>query len=230
MRSRLSADIWLWPPIIWAAFQILIEATLPPKVLSDLQSENGPHELVQFFILLIALFVSARTFQSMDKRRNPWLTGWVVVAGLCCLYVAGEEMSWGQTIAQWHTPEQIAALNDQDETNLHNMSSWLDQKPRALLEIGTIIGGLLIPGLRRWKPALLPARFDAIYPTDAVVPTAVIYLVFKVAEAVGRHFFHVNLFERAAEVSELYMYYFVMIYMLDLRQRLTARPALDIAA
>ena len=221
MRSRLSTDIWLWPPILWGIFQIVIEATLSPKVLSDLHSENGPHELLQFFILLIAFFVSLRTLQFMDRRRNPWLTAWMVLAAACCFYVAGEEMSWGQTIAQWHTPAQIAALNDQDETNIHNMSSWLDQKPRAVLEIGTIIGGLLIPLLRRIRPSLLPARFNAIYPTDAAVPTAAVYFVFKLAEAVSRHFFHVNLFERAAEVSELYMYYFVMIYMLDMRHRLT---------
>lgn len=228
MRSRLSTDIWLWPPILWAIFQIVVEATLPPKVLSDLMSENGPHELAQFFILVIALFVGVRTLQFMDRRASLWLTAWVALAVVCVFYVAGEEMSWGQTIAQWHTPAQIAQLNDQDETNLHNMSSWLDQKPRALLEIGTIVGGLLIPFLRRVKPSLLPARFAAIYPTDAVVPTALIYTMFKVADGVSRHFFHVHLFERFAEVAELFMYYFVMIYMLDLRQRLAPPRRLDV--
>src|SRR3546814_4167282 len=54
--------------------------------------------------------------------------------------MAGEEASWGQHYAGWLTPDNWQALNDQGETNLHNTSSWLDQKPRTLLEIGVIVG------------------------------------------------------------------------------------------
>src|SRR3546814_9825984 len=69
------------------------------------------------------------------------------------------EASWGQHYAGWLTPENWQALNDQGETNLHNTSSWLDQKPRTLLEIGVIVGGILIPMLALRRPALREGRF-----------------------------------------------------------------------
>src|SRR3546814_15941194 len=87
--------------------------------------------------------------------------------------MAGEEASWGQHYAGWLTPENWQALNDQGETNLHNTSSWLDQKPRTLLEIGVIVGGILIPLLALRRPALREGRFALFLPPLACVPVAV---------------------------------------------------------
>ena len=41
--------------------------------------------------------------------------------GLAAILIAGEEMSWGQWIFRWSTPESLAAVNLQNETNLHNL-------------------------------------------------------------------------------------------------------------
>src|SRR3546814_4054045 len=87
--------------------------------------------------------------------------------------MAGEEASWGQHYAGWLTPENWQALNDQGETNLHNTSSWLDQKPRTLLEIGVIVGGILIPLLALRRPALREGRFALFLPPLACLPVAV---------------------------------------------------------
>jgi hypothetical protein len=224
MNQPVKPILWLWLPLIWLAFQLAIEITLTPHTLAIIHSENGPHELVQFFVMAVAFGVACRVLMTMDRGANRWMTAWIVIAAICSFYVAGEEMSWGQTVMHWATPSEWATLNDQDETNLHNTSSWLDQKPRALLEIGTMVGGLLIPLLRRVKSQWLPARFTAIYPADNVVITAAIYAAIKLVEGVARHFFHVRLFERSSEVEELYMYWFVLLYLLDMKARL-ARPA-----
>ena len=40
---------------------------------------------------------------------------------LGCFFVAGEELSWGQWIFGWGTPEALAAVNLQNETNAHNL-------------------------------------------------------------------------------------------------------------
>jgi hypothetical protein len=37
-----------------------------------------------------------------------------------CLFVAGEEISWGQRLLGLGTPERLAELNNQDEVTLHN--------------------------------------------------------------------------------------------------------------
>lgn len=43
--------------------------------------------------------------------------------GLLFLFVAGEEISWGQRLLGLQTPEAWQQINEQDETNLHNL--WL---------------------------------------------------------------------------------------------------------
>ncbi|WP_017932628.1 hypothetical protein [Robiginitomaculum antarcticum] len=35
--------------------------------------------------------------------------------------VAGEELSWGQWVFRWNTPEVMAEINRQNETNIHNV-------------------------------------------------------------------------------------------------------------
>ena len=68
--------------------------------------------------------------------------------------------SWGQHFLGWESSEFWQDINDQSETNLHNTSSWLDQKPRLILEIGVMVGGIVIPLLIKFKKGLLPARFN----------------------------------------------------------------------
>jgi hypothetical protein len=47
----------------------------------------------------------------------------LVFLGLSLLFFVafGEEISWGQRIFGWSTPESISAINHQQETNIHNL-------------------------------------------------------------------------------------------------------------
>lgn len=213
---------WFWLPLGGMAIQIAIEVALDPKTLSILHSEGGPHEFLQFIVIGSAFCVAVRTLTGFPVRQFPWLGAWVGLAALCCFYVAGEEISWGQHLFGWTTPEFWDAINDQHETNFHNTSAWLDQKPRLLLEIGILTGGIIAPILRRFRPALLPARFAAIYPPSGLSIIAGIALCIKIANSLGEGF-HISLFERASEVEELYMFYFVLAYLVWLRRRLRVR-------
>ena len=103
-------------------------------------------------VLVLLPGIAAGAVAVLRHRRafpEPWVAAWVATWTAACIYFAGEEISWGQWIFGWETPEAMEALNDQGETNLHNMSSWLDQKPRALVETWIVVGGLLLPVLRR---------------------------------------------------------------------------------
>ena len=97
-------------------------------------------------------------------RRSPGLLLWFSIATLGVAYTAGEEISWAQHLVGWGTPHWWADLNDQGETNLHNVSSWLDQKPRALLEVGIVIGGIVLPLLLRAVPRLQQVRQQQLPP------------------------------------------------------------------
>ncbi|MFB3430417.1 MAG: hypothetical protein ABL309_05820 [Phycisphaerales bacterium] len=80
-----------------------------------------------------------------------WAQLWLLLWTLACIYFAGEECSWGQWYLEFETPEELTGLNDQGEFNLHNMSSWLDQKPRMLVEVFVIVAGFLMPLVLHFK-------------------------------------------------------------------------------
>jgi hypothetical protein len=210
---------WLWIPVVVLIVQLTIEMTLSVGALAHLHSEDGPHEFVEFIVLVIAFFVAVRALFWLNRKESPWVWAWFALAALCCFYVAGEEISWGQHLLKWSTPDYWAHFNDQQETNLHNTSSWLDQKPRLLLEIGVIVGGLLIPLLRRYKPSLLPQRFAVIYPPSLLAVTALLAILPKMIDKIAE-MADVRAFERVSEVQELYFFYFVLLYLCMLTKRL----------
>lgn len=201
--------------------QMGLDTVLPHDTKAWMYNENGPYEIGQVIILSIAIITALIILCRMDKAAK-WVVGWVMLALVCCVYVAGEEISWGQQILKWDTPEYWAAINDQNETNLHNTSSWLDQKPRLILELGVYFSGMILPLLRKYKPHLLPTRFDNIYPGSAIIVTSVVCFCVRLADmaadATGT-----PLFGRAAEVEEAYLYYFVMLYLFELKGRLIRR-------
>jgi hypothetical protein len=217
-EKPLSKIWWLWVPLAVMALQIPMEIFLSHDVLMLLHSEQGPHEFVEFLILVAAFFIAVMTLLRMD-RKQKWLAAWTALAAICCFYVAGEEVSWGQKFVQWSTPEFWAHLNDQGETNLHNTSSWFDQKPRILLLIGVIGGGILIPLARRFKPSLLPKKFEIVYPPNILWVIAFITFAVestdKLSETIGA-----SVFARGSEVVELYLFYFVLLYLVVLRRRI----------
>ena len=54
-------------------------------------------------------------------ERSWWRRGVYVLGAAALLFVAGEEISWGQRILGFATPDALAALNRQDEFNVHNI-------------------------------------------------------------------------------------------------------------
>lgn len=221
MNSRLLHPVlWLIVPVLIMIAQICIELFAPPGLLGELHSETGPHEFVEFFVLLIALFVTISALLKIQWDTQRWLGLWLLLAAVCCFYVAGEEVSWGQHFLNWSTPEYWAHINDQNETNLHNTSSWLDQKPRLILLIGVVTGGLLIPLARKFTPKMLPGRFEIIYPPTCLWVIALLALSVKVIDKIDGELKDIIIFSRASEVEELYLFYFVMLYLVALRRRI----------
>jgi hypothetical protein len=74
---------------------------------------------VLFYVLALGL--------SLVATRRVLASGRIGIGALyvvvCCglVFLIGEEMSWGQRIFGWETPEQLKASNKQEETNLHNV-------------------------------------------------------------------------------------------------------------
>ena len=198
---------------------LLCEFFVPDSIKPHFFSEGGPHEKFQALFVFVGLVYAARLFFLVE---GLWLKLWFGIAALSCLYITGEEISWGQNFFGWVTPEFWSGVNDQQETNLHNTSDWLDQKPKTLLQIGVLVGGFIIPALQRWKPSVLPARYASVYPTWHVVVTACFVAFVKIVDTIQdmiHPYADWRMFWRASEVLELYIYYFVLIYLIAMWKR-----------
>ncbi len=100
----------------------------------SLDHESGLYELLGAFSLLITsfllFFAAYKRSQLQPKKNLPFYL--LLGAGIVFFWAWGEELSWGQHMFGTVTPEWLAQVNDQNETNLHNINKkffdrWLDR-------------------------------------------------------------------------------------------------------
>jgi len=219
-QNYISKIFWLWIPVLFVLLQGVLEMILPHAIMSASLSENGPHEILQFVIILSAAFIAGFYFISRNANRNIIYKIWFGLAFICCVYVAGEEVSWGQHFFNWGTPETWTAVNDQQETNLHNTSSWLDQKPRLILMFGIVFGTLIVPALISKNILKLPDTLKTLVPAKELSLLAFLiigtHILDKILNALD-----INFFARYSEVQEILLFYFVLLYLINLYHRLS---------
>jgi len=177
--------------------------------------------------VLVLLFGIAAGIAELRQHRHRlplWFVGWITGWILACIYFAGEEASWGQHYFRWVTPDALQGLNDQQETNFHNMSTWFDQKPRALVELGMIFAGLIVPILHRFKPhAFFADRPWAkwFWPTGFAIPTVLAFLFAFVVSIAAKKASSAELMRLGSnELRELYVAFFLSGYLVSLWLRI----------
>ena len=217
----MKRPLTIWFPAF--LFVCLLIADLPfPNFLPNLTGgEQGLVEMAQTIFLLIALFFATSCFLRLSPDNAVWIKVWFAAGALGCLYVLLEEISYGQHFFNWDTPEYWKRLNDQGETNFHNTSSWLDQKPRLLLEIGIIVGGIIIPVFDRIRSISISVlhKFRPVLPDTSLFLTALLAILPRLYERIidVAGIDNGNLFVRTSEVQELYFYYFLLLYFLFIK-------------
>ena len=85
-------------------------------------AEDRSYEWLGFFGFFGAGIFSLLTLKYRDKM-PPKVALYFLGLGLFYLVCAGEEISWGQRVFGWETPEKFAEMNEQGETNLHNLEN-----------------------------------------------------------------------------------------------------------
>ena len=155
---------------------------LYPPLYIWLLAEDSLVEWLQFLSLLGAAifltFLAVRLPASGQK-------GMALVYGLVgagAWFLAGEEISWGQRIFGWQTPESMEQINGQGETTLHNIRGVQELVPAAML-LASLYGAcapLVWAAVRaRWKKA---ASLQLIIPPLGLVPAfglAAAYRLFR---------------------------------------------------
>jgi len=173
---------FLFKPAIYIALAAYITLTylvlaMGNNWISIAIPEDHYFELVGAFAFLVTSilffygFILAR--RTLDKS---WvsLTKQLIYLGLALLFFfgAGEEISWGQRILGFSTPETLSQINRQEEFNLHNLSAWeasdfLD--PDRLFDVFwflfavfTPVVALVVPSFKRFAGQFIPIVFWGI--------------------------------------------------------------------
>lgn len=83
--------------------------------------EDGIAETLQVLCWIGSFVLALNIIRNYGKSGNRAITTLYIVLAVGIFFVIGEEISWGQRIFGWETPESYAEINKQEETNLHNI-------------------------------------------------------------------------------------------------------------
>ena len=166
---------WLYLPILFFVVRYIVSRTSNPAtgLESWFKHELGIVENLTVAFLVAAAFITIRILLRLKKQADPLLKVFLVFYLLGLIYFAGEEASWGQHWFGWETGGIFLEINDQQETNFHNTSEWLDRVPKGVVSLAIFIGGVIIPLLyyfKSWKINYLN-RWWWLLPTLVTTPT-----------------------------------------------------------
>jgi len=130
-------------PVLIVAVAVAMWSTQASRPLIHwLLAENHPVETLTFFALLAAAVLGAGlALRARQAARGRLVTGFYAVFAAGLLFVAMEEISWGQWILGFEVPAGIRAVNKQGEFNLHNLPVL--HAPFEILRMVFGLGGLL---------------------------------------------------------------------------------------
>jgi hypothetical protein len=175
--AGLRRAVALFPWLALAAF-------LPYRLrITDLDAyarRVAEGSLVEWLSFLFLLFAAVLLLLSGWRDRASGGGRTLLLLGGGSLLIALEEMSWGQTLFHWHTPEFFNQTNVQHETNLHNLapfhaSIWtVTAGVFCLLTLLTVVRALLE---RR-------GRIRPFSILDALLPQPFLFSTFLVAAAI----------------------------------------------
>jgi hypothetical protein len=129
-------------------------AELAPARFERLMQEDGPAEWATFLAFACAGVIGLRALQRVRGLAR------VTLLAVCafCLFVAGEEISWGQRIVGFRPPALFLEHNYQQESNLHNLLKGIFDTRWMVLMVAGLYGVIApyVVYLTRW-PAVLAA-------------------------------------------------------------------------
>ena len=218
-----GAEAWWWLgiPLAVALFVVSSYWIDPEWHRRWITAESGVLETAQFILMVIGLGLAVQLLFDPFVRQRPLVFAVAALAALSCLFIGGEEVSWGQHIFFWQDSNLVTGVNDEGELSLHNMNKGFERTPRALLELGVFVGGLLVPLLCAYAPRLRQGRIALFLPAAALVPTALFAAGFWGSDIIAKyHDVAVKQAARPSEVIEFYLYFFIVAYLIVFDRRI----------
>lgn len=148
-----------------------------------LEQEDGVNETIQFFLFLFASYISFCNCKSAYKYHKKWFT-LILIFSFALLFIAFEEISWGQRIFQIESSDWFIENNSQQEITIHNITptgilGWLNL--HDIFIIVGFYGGLAFlispknENPRNIRNIIVPKKKYSLY----FLPTGVFYFYFE---------------------------------------------------
>ena len=130
---------------------------------------------ILFLILTIYHLIKNIILKNKHKLSNNFKY-FMYFYTLGIIYFFLEEISWGQHYLKWETIEILKELNNQGETNIHNISNIFDQLPRGILTLWCGFSIFLVKVFKFTKLNKLYINF--ILPSEKLKYISFILIIF----------------------------------------------------
>ncbi|MEX2166359.1 MAG: hypothetical protein WD852_04980 [Methyloceanibacter sp.] len=216
-------DAWWWLGIpVAAAIFVFVSYRLDPAWYNFWVTREGIGvlELAQFIMMVIGLAIAVQLLLDPFVRQRPLVLLMTILAAMTCLYIGGEEVSWGQHIFYLEEIGHITEVNKSGEFGIHNAYESFEKVPRAILQFAVIVGGLLVPIWCALAPRWRASRIALFLPSAILVPAALGVVLFKLVELLAKTQ-TVQLAGRPSEAVEFYLYFFILAYLIVFERRIS---------
>lgn len=172
MVKRIST--WSLIVVLFFIFMFSVLLVADPELYDRLSREDRLIESLTAVFLAFTgfLFLRYSVFSLREKsfQYRNLRTVLFVFAGLVFLTAAGEEISWGQRIFEFETPENLVQLNDQNEFNFHNIDKKFFDRAVDRGTIAFVFFGALLVFLREEQFLGIKAPDIAVIAAFALTP------------------------------------------------------------
>jgi hypothetical protein len=219
---RLERGVFLFP-LVFIVGWVAVKLAFPARYVV-LVEEDGFVENVEAFLCVLASVFAARLALGFVRSGHRLLA--LLYAGLAVvsLFVAGEEISWGQRLLGLPVSPYFAAHNTQGELTIHNLEPVQRHVGKAYILLGLAGAFSWALARRRFAAAdrlqlryLVPDWFFTFY----FLPVSVVYLYFSrispfLADRLDLEAFRMENFViyRDQEPAELLLYLGIFLFVL----------------
>jgi hypothetical protein len=190
LRSALRSDassVWLFAPdaaeALWllplVGTLVVAASRVDLGLFHLLTAEDRLLEWLQFAGFVAATVFAALAARLFARRGLKLVPSILLLLGIACVFIAGEEISWGQRIFGFDTPEELEELNKQGETTVHNIGPILTVFNFGMFCLG-LYGSVVAGYLRtRFPKAQFRWRSDLLVPPLFLTSAFFVLFVYK---------------------------------------------------
>jgi len=202
--SRSLIMVLLAVPVILPL--VTIAAALWNRPLFNMiTGEDAVGEWLQVIAWVGAIVFTARLVMRLSQRRDFLFVALYGTLLVAMIFIVLEEVSYGQRIFGFATPEELLAINRQGESNVHNINGVQTMFSWAMFIVGAYGTMLPLLAIRQWGGySRWPLFVQRLVPHWVLLPHFLLLLVWRtyrnLFEPVQEFYFTIS---RFGEVTEL---------------------------